>query len=153
MGYIEDLRKIVGHRPLILTGAGMMIFNQNGELLLLRRTDNLTWCFPGGMMEPGETIEETAIREVFEETGLRITEMTLYKIFSGRDHYYRYPNGDETFNISVIYLADKPEGQSIITNEEHLAFNFFSLDALPCEIHPSIMKKIDDYKKCNHGYE
>ena len=61
MGYIESLRKYVGHAPLIGIGATTLVFNEKKELLLNLRTDTNTWGIPGGSMELNETIEETAI--------------------------------------------------------------------------------------------
>lgn len=52
MGYILDLRKLVGSRPIITTGASVLLC-ENGCLLLQRRTDNGLWALPGGSMEPG----------------------------------------------------------------------------------------------------
>ena len=69
MGYIEDLRKLVGHRRLILCGSSVVIRNEKGELLLQeRRHPSGRWAFPGGLMELGESTEDTARREVREET-------------------------------------------------------------------------------------
>jgi 8-oxo-dGTP pyrophosphatase MutT (NUDIX family) len=72
MGYIEELRKLVGNRPVILTGAKVIVFNALGQILLQYRTDTKMWGLPGGLMELGESLEETALREVQEETGLTI---------------------------------------------------------------------------------
>lgn len=81
--YIKDLRKLVGNRPLILTGASVLLIDEKKRVLLQQRTDNGLWGLPGGLMEPGETIEETARREVYEETGLAVTDLRLYGIYSG----------------------------------------------------------------------
>src|SRR5699024_2262717 len=78
MGYIEDLRKIVGHRPLILVGSVVIIIDEQGKLLLQQRTfPNGVWGIPGGLMELGESTEDVARREIFEETGLHIGQLHL----------------------------------------------------------------------------
>ena len=69
MGYVGEIRKLIGNKPLILCACGCLIFNEENKVLLQRRKDNGLWGNPGGCMEFGETIYETAIREVQEETG------------------------------------------------------------------------------------
>jgi 8-oxo-dGTP pyrophosphatase MutT (NUDIX family) len=54
MGYIMDLRKIVGSRPLIMTGSNVILLDSNNRILLQLRTDNNSWGLPGGSMEMGE---------------------------------------------------------------------------------------------------
>lgn len=68
MNYVKDLRELVGNRPLILPGAVAIILNDQNEVLLQHRIDG-GWGLPGGLMELGESLEETARREVKEETG------------------------------------------------------------------------------------
>ena len=69
MGYVESIRKYVGHKPIFFCGCGVLIFNQKGEVLLQKRSDDGLWGNPGGAMELGETIYDTIIRETKEETG------------------------------------------------------------------------------------
>ena len=69
MGYIIDLRKLVGHRPLLMPAGCVLIVNDKKQLLLQKRADNGYWAYPGGAMELGESFEECAIREALEETG------------------------------------------------------------------------------------
>ena len=57
---ILDLRKVVGYRPLIQTGAGVIVVDAAGRVLLQRRSDNGCWDYAGGSMELGEEAEETA---------------------------------------------------------------------------------------------
>lgn len=59
MGYILELRKQVGHRPLIMTCAGVLLLNEKRELLLQKRVDNGLWGYPGGSMELGERASKT----------------------------------------------------------------------------------------------
>ena len=51
MGYIFDIRKKLGHDPIILTGAGVVLVNDKKEILLGRRADNGYWAYPAGSME------------------------------------------------------------------------------------------------------
>ena len=130
MSYIEDLRKIVGHRPLIMVGAGILITDARGWLLLGLRTDNQCWGIPGGSMELHETLEETVRRETREETGLTVGKHSLYGVFSGPEFFYTYPNGDQVYNLSVVYLSSDFSGE-IQTSEEHSAWEFFPPSQLP----------------------
>ena len=91
MGYIMDLRKHIGHDPLIGVGATTLVFNDNNELLLNLRTDTNNWGIPGGSMELYETIEETAIRELKEETGICADELQLVTVLSGKDFILNTP--------------------------------------------------------------
>ncbi len=146
MGYIQELRRRVGNQPLIMVGAGVLVLNQQDELLLLRRTDNGCWGIPGGAMEPGERIEETARRETREETGLEVGDLLLFNIFSGPELYYRYPNGTEVFNVSVVYIAREARGKIAIDPAEHSEMGYFPLDELPQDISPPVRPILVGYQ-------
>ncbi len=83
--YIKEMRKLVGQRPIFQCGASLIMFNRSNQDLMLRRTDNNCWCFPGGSLELSENAEETAVREAKEETGLSINikDLELFNVFSG----------------------------------------------------------------------
>ena len=138
MSYIQDLRRSVGNVPLIIVGATVLIFNDRDELLMLLRTDNGCWGVPGGVMEPGELLENTARRETQEETGLIIDHLYLVDVFSGPELYYRYPNGDQVFNVSVVYIAPEAAGEIELNSDEHSQWKYCSLDCLPENISPPI---------------
>jgi len=131
MNYIQELRSKVGNIPLIMVGASLLALNSKGELLLMRRTDNDCWGIPGGAMEPGEHIEETARRETREETGLEVGEMQLFKVFSGPELYYQYPNGAEVYNVSVVYISNDLSGSVMLDPGEHSELCYFPLENLP----------------------
>jgi 8-oxo-dGTP pyrophosphatase MutT (NUDIX family) len=103
--YIMDLRKIVGHAPLLQCAGSIIIENEKGEILLGRRTDNHKWGYAGGSIELDETVEECARRELFEETGLIADEMDFFMVNSGPEAHYIYPNGDEVYNVEIIYFC------------------------------------------------
>jgi len=150
MGYIMDLRKYVGKRPILMPAAGAAIINENNEILLQRRTDNKCWGIPGGSMELGETFEETATREVKEETGLSVNRLELFNIFSGEDLHYIYPNGDEVYITTAVFLCTDYSGDLKRDEEETLELKFFKLNDLPVEreLNPPdriIISKLKEY--------
>lgn len=97
MGYIMDLRKLVGNRPIVTVGASAVILDRDSSVLLIKRNDNNLWALPAGSTEINENPQTTAIREIQEETGLLVNEddLTLIQVFGGEDFFYTYPNGDQ----------------------------------------------------------
>ena len=134
MGYVSELRALIGKRPLILVGANIIILDSGGRMLLQRRTDNNTWGIIGGALEIGETLEETAKREAFEETGLVVENLQLFDIFSGPDFFYEYPNGDQVYDVCVVYIVKSFKGEIRTDDKEGHALQFFPLDQLPANI-------------------
>lgn len=131
MGYIMNLRKYIGHKPLIGLGATTLVFNDKKELLLNLRTDTNTWGIPGGSMELYETIEETAIRELKEEADISADELELVTILSGKEYYFEYPNGDKMCTVIVLFKVLNYTGDIKIADSESKQLKFFSLDNLP----------------------
>lgn len=58
----------------------------------------------------GETLEQVAKRELFEETGLVAIKLELFNIYSGEKFYYQYPHGDEVYNVVAAYICKDYEG-------------------------------------------
>jgi 8-oxo-dGTP pyrophosphatase MutT (NUDIX family) len=131
------MRKIIGTKPLLLCGASVIISNPDNEVLMLQRSDNDCWCFPGGALDLGENLEETAIREVFEETGLQVSNLDIFGVFSGEELHYTYPNGDEVYIVDVVYKTNYYEGQMILDHESK-SFQFFDITNLPSNISPPV---------------
>lgn len=132
MGYIEELRAVVGHRPLIFVGAVVVIVDEQGRLLLEeRKFPQGLWGLPGGLMELGESTEDTARREVMEETGLTVEALHLINVYSGPQHFVVAENGDEFYVVTAAYYSDKYHGELIVDKKESLSFKFFSPDELP----------------------
>ena len=131
MGYIMELRKHIGHNTLIGLGATTLVFNEKNELLLNLRTDTNTWGIPGGSMELFETIEETAIRELREETGLTADRLELVSVLSGKDFYFEYPNGDKMWTVIVLFKVMNYTGKLKLSDRESKELKFFPLTDLP----------------------
>ena len=134
MGYIMDLRKVIGHRPIIMTSACCIILNEKNEVLLQLRKDNNLYSYPGGSLELHETFEEACIREVKEETGLTISSLHLFSLNSGENMHYIYPNNDEVYIAEACFITNDYCGEEKIQEDEVISQNWFSLDSLPDNI-------------------
>ncbi|MGW2842931.1 NUDIX hydrolase [Streptomyces sp. NPDC001493] len=131
MDYIKEMRNLVGTRPLLLPGALVIVEREDGKILLTRRTDTGEWSLPGGHMEPGETIQDTARREVREETNIEVGDLELVGIFSGQNFYYKYPNGDEIFKVTIVYSAPLLPSEVRPDRSEVLELSYFDVGRLP----------------------
>ena len=145
MDYILQLRQYIGHRPILLVGAAVLVLDEKNRLLMMKRSDIKCWGIPGGGMEPGELIEDVAKREALEETNLEIGEMSLFGVFSGPELYYKYPNGDEVYNVSIVYMPRDWCGE-IKLNHEHTEWKWFAASDIPEDISPPIKPVIEQFK-------
>ena len=135
MSYISDLRKYVGHSPILTAGAVLFIF-KDSKLLMQLRSDYNAWGLIGGSLELGETLEETAIRELKEETNLDVDELKFVRILSGKNTYREYPNGDKLYDITAIYTVTKYHGDLKINDNESKELKWFDINNLPDNLAP-----------------
>jgi len=146
MGYIEELRELVGHRPVIFVGSVTIIVDEMGRLLLQqRRFPNGAWGITGGLMELGESTEDVARREVYEETGLCVNELHLINVYSGPQNYIKAENGDEFYVVTIAYYSKGYEGEFNIDKSESINFEFFYPDELPSNIVKSHKVILDEF--------
>lgn len=131
MGYVEELRKLIGHKCIILNGSAVVIKNEKDELLLEQRAyPDGRWCFPCGLMELGESTVETAKREVFEETNLIVENLRLIGVYSGRNHLCSAANGDEWYVVTTAYYTNNYSGE-LKKNNESEKLQWFSPYKIP----------------------
>ncbi len=146
MGYIEELRALVGHRPLILTGAVAIVVDSTGRVLLQqRRHPHGMWGLPGGLMELGESVEDTVRREVWEETGLTIGNLNLLGIVSGPENFVQAANGDQFYVVAIAYVTRQFQGEPFINDEESLDLRFVDVDTFSHPIVKSHRQILDMY--------
>ncbi|MBT2693925.1 GNAT family N-acetyltransferase [Bacillus sp. ISL-55] len=144
--YIKEIRALIGSRPFILVGSAVLVFNREYEVLLQLRTDTGRWGIPGGAMEPGESFEDTARRELFEETGLNLKRLKFIEVVAGEEYYFKYPNGDEIYNAIALYACEDWEGKLKMNDGESKELRFFPLNNLPSltERQELIINKLKD---------
>lgn len=132
--YLRELRARVGPARLVLPSVSAIVYGPAGEILLVRQRDGGVWSTPGGTIEPDERPADAAVREAWEETGLRVEPVRVLAVHGGPEFVVRYPNGDEAqyviiaFECAVRGGALRPDGQ------ETLEARFWSEDeaaALP----------------------
>ncbi len=94
-------------------GAEAAIFDASGNILLMRRADDGLWCLPCGWVEPGESPEETAVREAKEETGLEVRVLELVGVFTRKPS----PKHGPHTAIAVVYLCEVMGGMLRLSHE------------------------------------
>jgi 8-oxo-dGTP pyrophosphatase MutT (NUDIX family) len=150
--YAYTLVKNMNKSPVIGCAAVAIIMNKCNEILLVHRGDNDTWGLPGGWLELGETVEEAARREIFEETGLTLGVVEFLGVYSGKELYHIYPNGQEVYFVTSAFVSADYKGNAIEDGIETKEVSFFSMDNLPALINPSCKPIINDFiEKYNNG--
>ena len=88
----------------VLVAAGVLVRDpETGHVLLQLRGKDGTWGLPGGRIEPGETLEQAARRELLEETGLSAGDLTQIDVFSGPEFVVRYPDGYAAYVVGATF--------------------------------------------------
>ena len=116
----------IGRTAHLKLGSSAVILDETGnKILLTRRTDNGRWCLPGGGMDPGESLEECCVREVWEETGLTVRVVRLIGIYSTPHRVTFYEDGQRWQIVTAHFLVDITGGTLGVSNET-TAVGFFS---------------------------
>lgn len=131
MGYVEEIRRLIGDRTLIMPGVRAIVRDGAGGVLLQLRGDFKIWGLPAGSVELGESAQDAVRREVFEETGLTVVRARPFGIYTDPRYAFTYPNGDRTQPFTIGFLVDEWTGDLTPDGEESLDLRFFGLDALP----------------------
>jgi 8-oxo-dGTP pyrophosphatase MutT (NUDIX family) len=119
-GYLEQLRRRIGHDLLLLPSAAVAIRDSEKGLLLCKHADRNIWVTPGGLIEPGEHPADAAVRETWEETGLTVEITGILGVYGGPDLIVEYLNGDQAAYIGTIFRGRiaggtmRPDGSEIL---------------------------------------
>src|SRR4051794_16578354 len=100
----------------VVPSAGVIVTNDNGDILMIRRSDNDYWAIPGGAMDIGESIADCAIREVKEETGIDCDITGLVGVYTNPRHIIEYTRDGETRQEFSLLFTGRPVGGDLATS-------------------------------------
>ncbi len=143
-GYTRAIRSRIGQDLLQIVGAGAVVFNDAGAVLLMQRGDSGHWSTPTGKIEPGEEPAETVVREVYEETGVQVVAERLIGVYGGEELIYQYPRGDRVALIALIFQCRPVGGTPRADDRESIGAGYFAPDALPQPLSPVCPRRIAD---------
>lgn len=138
--YIAKLRQKIGNDLLLLPSVSAIIFDDQNRVLLQRSSDDGKWYTIGGAIDPGEEPADAVVREVFEETGLRIEPLRITSVQSSP--VVVYPNGHQTQYVAIAFLCRVIGGNLQVSDDESLELQFFALHNLP-DLRPDQRQRID----------
>lgn len=128
----------------IAVAVSAFIQDENGRILMIRRTDNGLYSIPGGQLELGETLAQAAVREVREETGVECKVTEVIGLYSDPKHVIAYDDGEVRQEFSICFRAKYLGGTIRTSNESSEVFWLQPDLADQVKMHPSIRKRIKD---------
>ena len=126
--YVARLREHVGHDLLWLPSVSAVVVDDRGDLLLGKRADDGRWAVISGIVERDEQPAAAIVREVLEETGVRVVPERLAGV---RAHTHVYPNGDRCRFLNMAFRCRPVAGTARVNDDESLEVAWFAADQLP----------------------
>jgi 8-oxo-dGTP pyrophosphatase MutT (NUDIX family) len=129
--YQEALTEAMKGRLIIVAGVAAVIRNEQGWVLIERRSDNGDWDLPAGAVDPGETPRQAIVREVEEETGLVVSVTGIAGVFGGERFRHTYEDGQEVEGFTVIFDCEVTGGALRSVDGEAETFRYVSPEEVP----------------------
>ena len=142
--FVLDLRKKIGHDLLWMMGVTGLVRDDQGRILLGRRSDTGEWAMVYGINEPGEQPADTVVREIKEETGVDAIVTDLVAVTSDPNSM-TYANGDVAQYMDHSFLCEVAPGgnaEPFVGDDESLSVGWFALDALPEPLATSTVERL-----------
>ncbi|MFJ9780650.1 NUDIX hydrolase [Amycolatopsis sp. NPDC101161] len=127
----------------IAVAVSAFIQDDEGRILMIRRTDNDLYSIPGGQLELGETLAEAAVREVREETGIECEVTKVIGLYSDPKHVIAYDDGEVRQEFSICFRARPLSGTLRTSNESKEVKWITQQEMAGIAIHPAIRMRID----------
>jgi ADP-ribose pyrophosphatase YjhB (NUDIX family) len=139
--FIRAIRAKVGSELLHVPTVGVLAYNDDDRLLLVRDREDGFWTCPGGIVEPHELPADAAVRETWEESGVLVKLTGILGVFGGEHCGGVYSNGDRIAWIATIFSARVIGGMPLPDGSETSAAQFLSrgeIARLPLKPHLSL---------------
>jgi len=145
--YLQQLRALVGTRKLLSPGVYAIIENDVGDVLLQQKTSG-KWALPAGAMELDESLHDALVREVREETGVRVLHAIPFGVYSHPRYTTTYANGDQVQYVGVAFHVREWSGELIEQGDETAALVFVAYtDAVAHIAAADERKVVEDFRR------
>ena len=130
--WYDDTGDRVTRMPEVVhVAASGIVYNGRGEILLEKRADNGWWGLPGGHIDVGESVEQAAIREIWEETGIRARVRRLVGIYSDPQYNVIGAYSDILIHFVVLIFECEYLSGDLRVSEESTDIGYFPARNLP----------------------
>jgi 8-oxo-dGTP pyrophosphatase MutT (NUDIX family) len=129
--YQKELRERVGDMLIVTPGVAALVRDHEGRVLLQKRSDDGNWSVPAGGISPGEEPAKAVVREVWEETGLKVRPERLVAVLGGRECRYTYPDGNTDEGVSLVFECRILGGKLHARDGESETLRFFPPAEMP----------------------
>jgi len=146
MDYWQRIRQVVGKETLIIPGAVGAV-TQAGKILLVRHNIGRKWQIPGGIQEVGESVQQTAEREIKEELNLDLAAGPLISVYSHPKWMLELPNGDKIQQLTFFFVMQGEFSPVSLQTSEISAYQFFAPDEIPEDTFDCCKQKVSDWKQ------
>ena len=128
--YIREIRKKIGRTLLQMPSVTIVSFDDAGRVLLVKHRDTELWVVPGGAIEPEEIPADSAIREMWQETGLTVELLGILGVYGGPEFVVEYSDGDKTSYVMTVFEGRVTGGKLDPVDDESTDAAYFSSDQL-----------------------
>ncbi|WP_119726730.1 NUDIX hydrolase [Thermomonospora amylolytica] len=130
----------------LVPSVNVVVTNDAGEILMIRRTDNDNWALPGGAIDLGESLSQAAVRETKEETGIDCEITGMVGIYTDPRHVIRYTSNEEVRQeFSIVLTARRVGGEPTPSDESREVCWIPAAEAMDRQMDRSMRLRIGHY--------
>ncbi len=130
--YYRVLREKIGSMPIFTPSVAAIIRNHRGDILFQRPTGSMdVWSLPAGAIELGEPPAMAVVREVYEETGLRVEPVGILAVLGGETFRFTYPDGNQVEYVVVVFACRVLSGELRCQDGESAELRYFDAALRP----------------------